>query len=79
MRGQLRYTIILHPDPEGGYAVEVPTLPGCYTQGKTVAQCIERAQEAIVGHIACLREMGEPVPVETEHAQAIVIDVDSAA
>ena len=79
MTKQVHYTIILHPDPDGGYAVEVPSLPGCYTQGETVAQCIERAQEAIAGHIAALKDMGEPVPVETEHAQAIVIDVDAAA
>jgi antitoxin HicB len=79
MTQRLLYTIILHPDPEGGYAVEVPALPGCYTQGESVGQCIERAREAISGHIAALRDLGEPVPVETEHAQAIVIDVVEAA
>ncbi len=79
MTKRLHYTILLHPDREGGYAVEVPALPGCYTQGETVAECIERAREAIAGHIATLREMGEPVPEETEPTRAIVIDVDEAA
>ena len=41
------YTIILEPDfDEGGYTVTVPALPSCITQGETVEQCIERAQEA---------------------------------
>ena len=60
-----KYTIILEPDPEvGGYTVTVPALPGCITQGETVEQCIERAQEAIAGYIESLIKDGEPVPEE---------------
>ena len=43
------YTIIVEPAEEGGYTVTVPALPGCVTQGETISQCIERAQEAIQG------------------------------
>ena len=50
-----KYTIILEPDPEvGGYTATVPALPGCITQGETIEQCIERAQEAIDGYIESL-------------------------
>ncbi len=28
----MKYTVILVPEEEGGYSVEVPALPGCYTQ-----------------------------------------------
>ncbi len=72
----LKYTIILEPDTEeGGYTVTVPALPGCITQGETIEQCIERAQEAIAGYIESLRAEGEPIPVETERPQMITIDV----
>jgi predicted RNase H-like HicB family nuclease len=71
-----KYTIILDPDPEdGGYAVTVPALPGCITQGESVKQCIERAGEAIAGYIKSLEAAGETVPMETERPQAITIDV----
>ena len=71
-----KYTIILEPDTEvGGYTVTVPTLPGCITQGETVEQCIERAQEAIAGYIESLLADGEPVPEEIERPQMITIDV----
>ena len=71
-----KYTIILEPDTEeGGYTVTVPTLPGCITQGETVEQCIERAQEVIIGYIESLRAAGEPVPEETERPQMFTIDV----
>lgn len=75
-----KYTIILDPDPdEGTYTVTVPALPGCITQGRTVAECIERAQEAIVVYIESLEVAGEPVPEEVERPQAITIDVSEAA
>lgn len=71
-----QYTIILEPDTEeGGYAVIVPALPGCITQGESIQQCIERAQEAIAGYIESLVMAGEPVPEETERPQMITIDV----
>jgi antitoxin HicB len=71
-----KYTIILEPDlEEGGYTVTVSVLPGCITQGETIEQCIERAQEAIAGYIESLRKAGEAVPEETERPQMITIDV----
>lgn len=71
-----KYTIILEPDDEeGGYTVVVPALPGCVTQGQSVAECIERASEAITGYVESLRAAGEPIPEESEHPQAITIEV----
>jgi antitoxin HicB len=70
------YTIVLHPDSEtGGYAVEVPALPGCFTQGRTRQEAIERAREAIAAHIAGLEADGEPVPEEHEHPQLATVRV----
>ena len=70
------YTIVLDPDIEdGGYTVTVPFLPGCVTQGETLEQCIERAREAIAGHIAALQETGQPVPEEIVRPQVITLDV----
>lgn len=76
MSRQYHYAIILQPEPEaGGYSVSVPALPGCYTQGETIAQCIERAQEAIAAYIESLLAADKSVPEEAEHPQAIVISV----
>ena len=70
------YTIILDPDPEEGvYAMTVPALPGCFTQGRTVEEAVERAKEAISLHIEGLIAHGLPVPEEMEHPQAIVVTV----
>ena len=71
-----QYTIILHPDSdEGGYTVTVPALPGCITEGDTLAEAIAMAQEAIAGWIEVATKHGEPIPEEREHPQAIIVSV----
>ena len=54
------YTILIHPaEPdEGGYWVEVPALPGCFSQGETIEQSMERAHEAIEGYLESLIKLG---------------------
>lgn len=43
----LNYTVLIEQDEDGIYIAKVPDIPGCYTQGKTVEQAIERIREAI--------------------------------
>jgi predicted RNase H-like HicB family nuclease len=72
--GKRTYTVVLIPD-EGGYAVEVPALPGCFTQGATRAEALANAREAIRVHIRGLEKDGEPVPVETERPATELVEV----
>ncbi len=47
----LRFSVVLEWDEEGqGWAVTVPALPGCVTQGDTKAEALRNAEEAIAGH-----------------------------
>ncbi|MGH8997241.1 MAG: type II toxin-antitoxin system HicB family antitoxin [Acidimicrobiales bacterium] len=59
------YTIVVEPDESGDLVVSVPALPGCFTHGKTLEECEQRAVEAIETHIAGLIADGEPVPEES--------------
>jgi predicted RNase H-like HicB family nuclease len=72
--GARRYTVLLTPD-DGGYMVTVPALAGCFTQGATVEQALERAREAIRVHIAGLEADGEPVPEESERPRLEFVEV----
>ncbi|HYZ26899.1 MAG TPA: type II toxin-antitoxin system HicB family antitoxin [Geminicoccaceae bacterium] len=56
------YTVLLQPEPEGGYTVTCPALPGLVTYGETLEEARAMAADAIHGYIACLREDGEPIP-----------------
>lgn len=41
------YLVLIEKDKDGIYVAKVPDIPGCYTQGKTVEQAMERIKEAI--------------------------------
>ena len=60
----MQYRILLHKEPEGGYTVIVPTLPGCVTFGETVDEAIAMAREAVAVYIEDLVEKGEEIPTE---------------
>jgi predicted RNase H-like HicB family nuclease len=55
------YRIILSREPEGGYTVIVPTLPGCITYGNSIDEAKEMAKEAIEGYLDLLNEQGEEI------------------
>jgi len=61
---QLSYRIVMRKEPEGGYTVMVPSLPGCVTYGDTVEEAIEKAREAIELYIESLKAHGEEIPKE---------------
>ena len=58
--------VILHPAEEGGYWVEVPSLPGCFSQGDTREEALENIKEAIALHIEDMIAAGEDLPDDIE-------------
>jgi predicted RNase H-like HicB family nuclease len=45
----MKLKVILHEAEEGGYWAEVPSIPGCATQGETFAELLGNIYEAIEG------------------------------
>jgi predicted RNase H-like HicB family nuclease/predicted DNA binding CopG/RHH family protein len=58
------YIALIHPPEPGArtFGVTFPDLPGCVSAGKTREDAIERAAEALGGHIAAMRADGEMPP-----------------
>ncbi len=54
--------VILFPGEDGYWVAEVPSLPGCVSQGKTREEALTNIKEAIEEYIAALKEDGIPVP-----------------
>jgi predicted RNase H-like HicB family nuclease len=59
-----RYTVVLEHEPDGGYVVSVPALPGCVTQGDTREEALTNVREAIALYIEDCQAAGEVVPTE---------------
>lgn len=55
-------TVLLYPDEDGFIVAEVPSLPGCISQGKTPEEALANIQEAIELHLEVLQERGESIP-----------------
>jgi predicted RNase H-like HicB family nuclease len=47
----MKYKIALH-ESEEGFAVSVPGMPGCWSQGKTEPEALENIKHAIEDYLA---------------------------
>lgn len=52
----MKIKAIVHPGEDSGYWAEVPSLPGCVTQGETMEELEANLREAIEGWLLA----GEP-------------------
>ena len=62
---------------QSNWAAYVPDLPGCMTTGQSIEGTRQNIREAIEGHLATLREFGEPIPVPSSFA--CEVEVTTAA
>jgi antitoxin HicB len=72
----MRYTVVLESEPDGGYVVTVPVLPGCVSQGDSKGEALTNIREAIALYLEDCRDSGETVPTE---AGKEFIEVEAAA
>ncbi|MBI4909859.1 MAG: type II toxin-antitoxin system HicB family antitoxin [Acidobacteria bacterium] len=55
----MRIRVIVHKAEEGGFWAEVPSIPGCATQGETMEEIEANVREAIEGCLSA--DVEEPV------------------
>lgn len=75
MRKVLHYNLIFRPEPEGGFTVIIPSLPGCVTYGKNLNEARRMAKDAALGYLYSLRKHNEPIPSDIEDFVG-TIDID---
>lgn len=63
---QRTYRVLLTPEPEGGFTVTVPALPGCITYGDSIDHSMAMAKEAIELYVETLKAEGDPVPDDSK-------------
>jgi predicted RNase H-like HicB family nuclease len=64
--GEVKYRVLLEQDEDGVFVAEVPSLPGCVSQGSTRAEALSNVQEAIEGYLESLKAHDEPIPPPIE-------------
>lgn len=59
----VKFVTSITRDEDGMWIVECPAIPGCVSQGKTRAEALENAREAIAACLEVRAERGMPLTV----------------
>ena len=55
----MRFNVIIEKDESGYFVAEVPALPGCFSQGKTLQEVKENIREAMEGWLEVMNEKAQ--------------------
>ena len=58
----MKYRVIIEQDEDGVFVAEVPSLPGCISQGATREEALKNVREAIEVYVESLEEHEDPIP-----------------
>lgn len=67
----MKLKVVIHDAEEGGFWAEVPSIPGCATQGEDFQDLLHNLYEAVEG---CLSVDVSP-PQSQEHSRVVEIAV----
>jgi predicted RNase H-like HicB family nuclease len=69
----MRYMVVIERG-DSSWGAHVPDLPRCFAVGETREEVVLLIREAIVLHIASLREQGLPVPKPTSEGEFVEVE-----
>lgn len=70
----MKYRVFLEQDEDGVFVAEVPSLPGCISQGTTREEALANVKEAIEVYLESLEAHDEPVPLPISE-ELVEVDV----
>ncbi len=70
----LRFRALIEQDEDGVFVAEVPSLPGCISQGNTRQEALDNIKDAMKGYIESLRKHNEPIPPTIEEE---LVEIDA--
>jgi predicted RNase H-like HicB family nuclease len=71
------YPVCVYPGDVSGYTVIVPDLPGCVTEGETLADALEQAADAASGWVLDELEEGRKAPDASKPEQIKANEYDN--
>jgi predicted RNase H-like HicB family nuclease len=67
----MKIKVVIHDAEEGGFWAEVPSIPGCATQGETFEELLQNLYEAIEGCLSV--DLEEPKSTDAGRVLEIAI------
>ncbi len=65
--------VVLRRGEDGYWVAEVPSLPGCLSQGKNREEALSNVKEAIEAYTEALREDDLPIPEDGLDAVLVAV------
>ncbi len=65
--------VVLYRGEDGFWVAEVPSLPGCISQGETRESALANIRDAIRGYVEALEADSLPVPPETFDTMVVAV------
>jgi predicted RNase H-like HicB family nuclease len=69
----MEYSVVVHQAEEGGVWVEVPALPGCYSQGQSLEEALANVREAIELYLEVLKDEGQDAPKNADVVYQVTV------
>ncbi|MFL6260966.1 MAG: type II toxin-antitoxin system HicB family antitoxin [Thermoanaerobaculia bacterium] len=66
------YTVV-YRQTEDVILAEVPALPGCFSDGRTLEEARERVRDAILNFIDELKDSGESIPQDVLYVERVFL------
>ena len=57
----MTFKIFIKKGEDGKFIASVPSLPGCYTQGKTLDEARKNIEEAVRGYLKTAKKFGDRI------------------
>jgi antitoxin HicB len=73
-----RVPVILTVQPEGGFTVISPLLPGLVTEGDSIEEALDNTRDALLATLELYEDTGRPLPsglVQDPEAGAVQFDL----
>ena len=58
----MKFRVLVEQDEDGIFVAEVPSLPGCLSDGRTREEALHNVQKAISLYLESLRTHDDPIP-----------------
>lgn len=72
------FEIVVEREADGeGYSAYSPTLPGCFSNGRTIEEAKGNIRDAVRQHVESLLAHGQPVPANERlvHVEELTVGV----
>lgn len=63
MTNVYRVPLVLAPQPEGGFTVTSPSLPGLVTEGDSLEEALANVEDALRATLELYEDTGRPLPL----------------